>query len=121
MADCTMEERTSHIAMAYRQCVEHGHPEMVSAAFDADGVSIDAVIQGTLAILEQLIAAKYTNEEGPLKDLVEGVYRGTPLDATEKPRLANLVANQLLLMTVRRRKYAVVPQFSVIPVEDDLA
>lgn len=108
---CEQTHHNATVTIAFSQCAEHGHPRIEGVLVDPDGITPEPVIRGLISVTEQLIAARFATTEGPLRDLLTADYDGEPMDNTEQHRLASMIANQLLMMTVRERSYAQAAEF----------
>lgn len=116
---CPREDRNPLIAFQMDWCPEHESGQIKGVMFDADGVGIDDILFGTLAVLENTIAATLLGNPGPVRDYATTEWPNGKFDQTEAMRFANMVANQVMIRAVMKRSYAKIAQFHAMPGEEE--
>lgn len=112
---CPYEDRKPFIAFHMEWCPEHESGRVKGVMFDSDGVGMDDILQGTLAVLENTIAATLLGNPGPVREYAMTEWPDGKFDQTEAMRFANMVANQVLMRAVMTHNYAKVAQFHDTP------
>lgn len=116
---CQPDDKSVTIMMQFAHCATHQGAVIQGVAMELDGLSPEQVVPDLLGVIENLLAVHYASQpEGALRSLVEATYDDGPLDATERQRLANMVAHQLVLQTVSKHAYAKAARFELLESPD---
>jgi hypothetical protein len=116
---CQPSDKNITILMNFAHCATHESVKIQGVAMELDGLSPEQVVPDLLGVIENLIAVHYASKpDSALHELIEAKYEDGPLDATERQRLANMVAHQLLLQTVSKHAYAKSARFELMDPSD---